>query len=203
MNDLTESYKTLKWHLFWAFSIATVTFFLLMDRSINVYDEGVILTGAMRVLNGEMIHRDFYANYGPANFYLLAWMFKLFGSTIFVERMLDLIIRAAIVVSVFHIISQSCNSRYATIGSLLVGLWLASVGNYGYPVYPALLLALLSVQMLIHFTTNNQQDYHLFIAGIFTGLCAFFRYDIGFLVMVANIASITYIHTFLEKLPNH
>src|SRR3977135_674334 len=68
-----------------------------MDRHIGVYDEGVILTGAMRVAAGEVPHRDFYANYGPAQFYLLAALFKCFGQYALIERAFDVLIRAGIV----------------------------------------------------------------------------------------------------------
>lgn len=180
------------------FSIALTALFFMMDRSINVYDEGIILTGAMRVLNGELIHRDFYANYGPANFYLLAWIFKIFGTTIFIERLLDLCIRAAIVAVIFHIISAKSSFRYAIAGATVAGLWLGSVGLYGYPVYPALLLALASVQKLSQVTNNSQNPFHPLIAGILTGLCALFRYDVGFFLMLANLLAMSYVQIYMK-----
>src|SRR5258708_12841576 len=68
-----------------------------MDRNLAVYDEGLILTGAMRVAAGDIPHRDFYANYGPGQFYAIAGLFKLFGEYAIAERAYDTLVRAGIV----------------------------------------------------------------------------------------------------------
>jgi hypothetical protein len=60
-----------------------------MGRDINVYDEGLIVFGAIRVMNGDVPYRDFYANYGPAQFYVLAGLFKVFGPSILISRIWD------------------------------------------------------------------------------------------------------------------
>ena len=73
------------------FLISCLVLFLGMSRRPIVYDEGLMLTAAMRVAAGQIPHRDFYANYGPAQFYLVAGLFKLFGETILVERLFDLV----------------------------------------------------------------------------------------------------------------
>ena len=64
------------------FLSAFLFIFATMKRFGSIYDEGLILTGAMRVANGEIPHRDFYANYGPAQFYVVALLFKLFGPSV-------------------------------------------------------------------------------------------------------------------------
>jgi hypothetical protein len=55
-------------------------------RIVNQYDESLILVGSTRVLSGDIPYRDFYANYGPAQFYVLAALFKVFGPSVLVER---------------------------------------------------------------------------------------------------------------------
>ena len=56
-----------------------------------------MLVAAMRVAAGQIPHRDFYAIYGPGQFYVLAGLFKLFGQTILIERIVDLIFRSLVV----------------------------------------------------------------------------------------------------------
>jgi len=51
------------------FLITFIVLFLGMTRIPNLYDESIVLTGATRVLAGQVIHRDFYANYGPGQFH--------------------------------------------------------------------------------------------------------------------------------------
>jgi 4-amino-4-deoxy-L-arabinose transferase-like glycosyltransferase len=49
-------------------------------------DEGIILQGAQRVLNGQVLYRDFFSYFTPGSYYLLALLFKVFGSSILVAR---------------------------------------------------------------------------------------------------------------------
>src|SRR6476659_3309660 len=55
-------------------------------RGIFVYDEGLICYGAERVLGGDLPYRDFWTVYGPGQYYLLAGIFKVFGTSLLVAR---------------------------------------------------------------------------------------------------------------------
>ena len=79
------------------FLAAAVFVTLCMDREVNVYDEGLILFGAARVMDGAIPHRDFYTLYGPGQFYILAALYKIFGASVLIERAWDTVVRAAIV----------------------------------------------------------------------------------------------------------
>ena len=71
----------------WAAAVAAGAFLVLvatMSRLFYVYDEAIPLVGAMRVAAGEIPHRDFYSTYGPAPYYLLAALFKIFGENLLV-----------------------------------------------------------------------------------------------------------------------
>jgi hypothetical protein len=89
-----------------AIFFASLIFYLLtMSKVVGVYDEGLILTATMRVAAGEVPHRDFYFNYGPGQLYILAGLFKLFGQTVFVERVYDAVIRAAITAACYRLLA--------------------------------------------------------------------------------------------------
>ena len=49
-------------------------------------DEGILLQGAQRILRGEVLYRDFFSFITPGSYYLLALLFKIFGSSIVVAR---------------------------------------------------------------------------------------------------------------------
>src|SRR3954447_6864121 len=85
-----------------------VFIFAATHRFASIYDEGLILTGAMRVGHGEIPHRDFYANYGPAQFYCIALLFKLFGPSIMAERVWDFAVKAAIATLGFAAVRARC-----------------------------------------------------------------------------------------------
>ncbi len=49
-------------------------------------DEGIVLQGAQRILRGGVLYRDFFSFFTPGSYYLLALLFKIFGSSIVVAR---------------------------------------------------------------------------------------------------------------------
>ena len=49
-------------------------------------DEGIVLQGAQRILNGEVLYRDFFSFLTPGSFYWMALLFKVFGSSILVAH---------------------------------------------------------------------------------------------------------------------
>ena len=110
-----------------------------MGRAVQVYDEALVLVGATRVADGAIPHRDFYTPYGPAQFYVLAGLFKVFGPSVLVERAWDSVVLAGIVTVAFLVVQRAASRREAWIASAVILLWLRAVENYAYPVFPSLL----------------------------------------------------------------
>src|SRR5450756_455519 len=77
-------------------SISALYISLGITRALNIYDEGLILYGAQRVLWGQVPYRDFWSVYSPGQFYALAALFRVFGSSVLVERIWDTIFRAGV-----------------------------------------------------------------------------------------------------------
>ena len=65
------------------YALAFVYFLPGINQKINTYDEGVIVYGATRVLQGQVPYRDFWTMYSPGQFYILAAAFKLFGAYVY------------------------------------------------------------------------------------------------------------------------
>jgi hypothetical protein len=163
------------------FFAAYLILFFGMSLRPNTYDEGIVLTGAMRVAAGQIQHRDFYAIYGPAQFYVLAGLFKLFGESIFVERLFDLFIRASLVAFVYAILSLYCRRAVAVCASFVALLWLFGLyySTVGTAVIPVSLLNLVSTTVILPIFTRVVSMRRMFIAGAVAGLAALFRYDTG------------------------
>ena len=174
------------------FALALLVFFaaalllvLGMDRELGIYDEGVILTGAMRVNAGEIPHADFYANYGPGQFYLIAGLFKLFGEYAVVERAYDLLLRAAIVAACFVLAARHARMFSALAVAALCGLWLFSLAFYGYPIIPVALLSLFAAALILPVPESRFSSWRPAAAGAVTALVALIRYDMGFILFVS------------------
>ena len=147
---------------------------------LGLYDEGVVLFGASRVMDGDIIHRDFYSNYGPGQFYALAALFKVFGPSILVERVWDVFLRSISVALIFLIVERSTRSILRSFGTAAVCLaWFASFGFYGYPAFPAFTAALAGVMFLVFAFETPDPRWPLPAAGICAGISFLFRYDIG------------------------
>ena len=154
--------------------------FLGMSRYPNIYDEGLVLTAAMRVAAGQIPHRDFYANYGPAQFYILAGLFKLFGESLIVERLFDLLVKALVVTSVYAIALCYCRRLVAAWLAILATMWLIALRDLpGTPVIPVSLLNLISSLLICPVLTRGISTKRMLAAGAVVGVAAMFRYDTG------------------------
>jgi hypothetical protein len=176
-----------------SFLISLLSIAILTDRHIIPYDEGLILTGAMRVASGAVPHRDFYTNYGPGQFYVLASVFWAFGPTVLVERLYDAAVKAGIVCLVYVVSLRLMGGVFAAV---VAGFCLLLLGKLYFPVYPiwtCLFFSLLAVLPLFGVFEARHSRLALFSAGLCTGAVVLFRYDMGILaVCVVSFALVFY-----------
>src|SRR5438445_5639 len=67
----------------------SIAYYIPTSRFIGALaDEGVILHGAVRILEGQVLYRDFFEFHGPGAFFVTAAWMKLFGSTFASVRLL-------------------------------------------------------------------------------------------------------------------
>jgi hypothetical protein len=170
------------------FSLSYLALFFPMSLRPNIYDEGLVLTAAMRVTAGQIPHRDFYANYGPAQFYILAGLFKLFGTSILVERLCDLFVKAFLVALIYVVISSHL-SRSVVAGTCVVTvLWLLGLLDslFGLAVTPVSLLNLAGSILVLSVFRRPASKRSMFAAGAIAGAATLFRYDTGMALVGIN-----------------
>jgi hypothetical protein len=178
-------------HLGAVFGIAFVFLLATMNRTVNAYDEGVILFGSVRVMSGDVPYRDFYANYGPGQFYALAALFKAFGPSVLVGRIWDLLIRALSVLVVYLMFVRAGARRMAPVAALLSLLWLAALlHGYNYPIFPCLLFTFLSIYCAMPAYCGRRGPLSLVQSGALIGIVALFRPDSGVMAAMAHVATL-------------
>jgi hypothetical protein len=150
-----------------------------MSRRPIPFDEGLVLTGAMRVAAGQLPHRDFYSLYGPAQFYILAGLFKLFGESLLVERIFDFFMKALVVTSVYAIASSYCRRSIAACTSIITVLWLFGLSGSGSTIIPVSLLNLIGSALILPVFLRSVSTRRMFAAGTVAGVATLFRYDTG------------------------
>jgi hypothetical protein len=149
--------------------------------ALSTFDEGFTLTGPMIILQGGLPLRDFFSNYGPAQFYLNAAAFWLFGEQVMVGRVIHVA-----VLSLLGLVIAAM-ARQLSGGSRLAALWawaaylalcLIVMPTTNYSAHPACALLIAAGLVLgradaARLTTAFTQ------ASLVVGLAGLFRWDFG------------------------
>jgi hypothetical protein len=166
--------------------VALTCFFFFISRvTVNVYDEGLILTGAFRILNGDIPSRDFYVVYGPGQFYILAGLFKVFGTNVLVARIYDSAIASGIVFSAYFLLKHFHPRWYSLCGTIGIIAVLTKFQLALYPVTPVLLISLISASFLIVLLFRDSSALSYFSISTGIALILLFRYDISIMAYAA------------------
>jgi len=85
-------------------------------------DEGIVLAGAQRILDGQLPYRDFFSFYTPGSFYLTALLFKVFGSSIVVARGALVVFGASFAALTYVLARRACSQAIALLVGILVAM---------------------------------------------------------------------------------
>lgn len=152
----------------------------------SVLDEGIMLYGAERVLQGDVQYRDFFSLYAPAQFWVLSWLFKIFGTSVLAARFWDIFVRAGIALLVYLLVRRFGSRTAALCAWFPSLLWLWLVESYEYPLLPATFFVLLSTWGILSRLEGRGGRAPIIGSGFSLGIAALFRHDLGFLGFVAG-----------------
>ena len=163
----------------------------IVPSGLNVYDEGIRLYGAQRVLEGHVPYRDFFAYYAPAQFYWPAFLFSIFGERILVFRVGMLVFVALGAAALFAL------GRRAGLGSISASVPVVALclpltsGDRLLVCDPSLSLILAGGAVVTGAQAGGSGRYVL--AGALLGAASLFRQDFGAGGVIAGLAAITWI----------
>lgn len=181
-------YKKLSFIILFAISVAYN--FPIIKTSLNPYDEGIILTGAERILKSHIPYLDFWSMYPPGQFYALAFLFKIFGISVLVERIYDIIIKSCISLMSFLITQKlGFSNRVSLINWAMSVVWIYYSGFPAYPVYPAILFIFISLYFFYNYTESNRTHWIIY-SGLFLTLGAMFRHDLSGMAAIAFLITL-------------
>jgi len=83
---LPEKLPLERWIALGVFTISLLYLCLFRRYTSIDPDEGIILQGAQRIVHRQVLYRDFFSFFTPGSYYLLALLFKVFGSSMLVAR---------------------------------------------------------------------------------------------------------------------
>ncbi|MCH7548575.1 MAG: glycosyltransferase family 39 protein, partial [Candidatus Krumholzibacteriota bacterium] len=171
--------------------LVSITYNLhVLQIPLSVYDEGIVLTGADRVSKGHVPYADFWSMYPPGQFYTLAFLFKVFGTSVLVERVYDVFVRSLLSVVGFLLIRNlGLSNRLALVGWGMLLVWHGSLEYAAYPVYFAMLAFFVGVYFfLVH--VERRENRWLLHSGFFVGLGAMFRHDLAGMVGLSFVIAL-------------
>lgn len=143
-------------------------------------DEGTLLVYPEMVQRGAVPYRDFETFYGPANLYVLAGIYSIFGTNIYVERTVGLVYRAVILIALFGL-TRRWGTPIATGCMLLAGFLLLPLGVLAFAWLGAVACALCFIWAM----AAPRGNWRCLAGGLLAGLALTFRADIGPAVLLA------------------
>jgi 4-amino-4-deoxy-L-arabinose transferase-like glycosyltransferase len=108
-----------------AIVLAFATWYWLryFNRSTNLLDEGSTAAQALRVLNGELIYRDFFTVVTPGSYYTVAWLFRIFGEHLMVLRWAALVTGVGLACVTLIVARRISAWPFAAAAALMTTVW--------------------------------------------------------------------------------
>jgi hypothetical protein len=163
---------------------------------------GFSAVGAERVLAGEIPYRDFWTMYAPGQFYLLALLFRIFGTHILVERVAAAVICSAAACICYRLTRNFGGSGWSALAC--AGIFGAAIYNTGYfknlgTYPPTIFFILIALNLITLYYKLNKLSY-LVAAGLITGVVVVFKHDVGAYTAVAITAGLAAHHVLTAGL---
>ncbi len=178
--------------LFLAWVAGTIYFILWAPRALDLADEGFGAACAVRVLSGEVPHRDFFSLWPPGAHLLTALLFKVGGVSFLWGR---IVVAAAGSLTLALALSLSFNLTRsfwlaALTGAIFVA-WGPPMFNLMQPGWLAAGIGLLSAAFAI--TSLDKPSYKKFFwGGLTVGVVALFKHNVAVYLAVAWLGLIIY-----------
>ncbi len=159
-----------------------------LGRPVGAYDEGILLTDAYLVSLGEVPYRDFYSNYPPGAFLAIAALWKVFGTSVGVERALGVMAHLVVALAAGWVAGLMRGTRFSAPAAGVVLVWLARLGAPAYAWLPALASAVLACGLVLRASDRPSRGAWL-AAGAAVGTVGCLRHDL-FVYFAAGLATL-------------
>ncbi len=170
-------------------AIAASYFYAFMRTLPQVSDEGTLISGAERVIQGQTPYRDFFEIMGPGTFYWLALFFRIWGVSWLATR-IEVMVTSLATALLLYFLSRRMNLRYPFLPAVLFfgtafGLLWPAVSHHG----DSNLFALLAFAVFVVWL-EKRLWFLLPLSGALAGVTTCFMQPKGALLLVAFCASV-------------
>lgn len=145
-------------------------------RPLQAYDDGIVLTNSWLVLEGGLPYRDFYTNYPPGIFLLIAGLWKLTGVSVLASRALGLAVVVLLAVVAGRLAGRIVGRGFGWFSAGLVQGVLVDAGLQPSAWMTGLTLAFLSCELLLQ--ARERGSWRWVAAGGVLGAVGCLRHDL-------------------------
>ena len=171
--------------------VASGAFLLLAPGLFWGVPGGKIIVGGLRVLDGDVPYRDFWSMYAPGQFYLVAALFRTFGTHVIVQGAAALFLIAVAAGAMFTILRARITlsvGKSLLVTAVFVGMeWRLSPELTSYE--PFIVCALFAVNFLMRYFAGAGTT-QLVWTGVCLGVGAWFKHDVAFYVTTGSAAAL-------------
>ena len=155
-------------------AFATIPVAPRLFDSLLTPDESILLVYPERILSGQWPNRDFFAAYGPGQYWLLAGIYKMFGVSVIAERLMGWLLHITIAFGVVRIAWPRGRFVAGTAGCASAFI-LAFLGLPAFAWLGALSLTIWSIAVMAGKRTRG----NTVAAGLMVGLVFAVRPELG------------------------
>ena len=151
---------------------------------------GKAINNALRILDGDVVYKDFWTMYAPGHFYVVAALFRFFGRHVWVQGVaaqLFLAIDGAILFGIVRRIGLRQRAAFLVGLMFVAGHW----GQTEVTSYETALLFLLTAVDCIVRYAQGRGPRMLVQAGFLCGIGAWFKHDVAFHVAFGIVAGLS------------
>ena len=112
------------------FALGALLSGLTIRLGVNPHDEGLMLQAGERIADGQLPYRDFYANYGPGQYFLVGGLDVLFGPSLLAWRIVRVLLDAGVALLAYALVRRDAPEPLA------LGAWLAVAAAMAFPSIP-------------------------------------------------------------------
>ena len=162
---------------------------IYFNRGANLLDEGSQAAQALRLLQGDVIYRDFFTVVTPGSYYTVAWLFQIFGAELIVMRWAVLVMGLGILIATLMAARRIVAWPFAAAAALMTTVWGWFLVAPNFYSWEAALLAMIALVCYLQYAGTARAKW-LVWAGVAAGVTAMVKQNVGAYTAAALLLSV-------------